>query len=644
MSREGFRAQIALAALALLLLCGPLLAATAPLGNWRFEEGSGTTAADSSGNGNTGTLTNSPAWTTGEIGNALSFSASDGNYVEADGSGDLANLYNSGMTVMAWIYPTATGGHIIDKDNKVVGGWRLDMETNTVGFYVAEGQTDVIRESASTIVLNTWQHVAVTWDGSTSGGNIHIYINGVLADGTSQDGTGPFGSDAAAPFTIANRPYDAAVGFTGVIDEVRVYNKVLSASEIQTIASDTQPPTAPTSLTATAASSSAINLSWGSSTDNVAVANYFIERCSGSGCSNFSQITTTTGTSYQDTGLSASTAYSYRVRAIDSAYNYSSYSNTASATTQSGGGDTTPPTAPTNLAANATSSTQVSLSWTASTDNVGVTGYYVERCSDTGCSNFAQIGSAASTGYTDSGLTASTSYSYRVRATDAAGNLSSYSNTASATTPSSSKGPILNWRFDEGSGSSATDSSGNGNTGTLISGPSWVTGKIGDALSFSASAGNYVDTSGSGDLANLYNGGMTVMAWIYPTATGGHIIDKDNKVVGGWRLDMETNTVGFYVAEGQTDVIRESTSTIALNTWQHVAVTWDGSTSGGNIHIYINGVLADGTSQDGTGPFGSDAAAPFTVARERRVGVAVQVQYPVARIVARVGGEQHCRQ
>ena len=96
--------------------------------------------------------------------------------------------------------------------------------------------------------------------------------------------------------------------------------------------------------------------------------------------------------------------------------------------------DTQPPTAPTNLTATAISGSQINLSWTASTDNVGVTGYRVERCQGAGCNNFAQIGTAMGTTYNDTGLTSGTSYSYRVRATDAAGNLSPYSNVASTTT------------------------------------------------------------------------------------------------------------------------------------------------------------------------------------------------------------------
>ena len=203
---------------------------------------------------------------------------------------------------------------------------------------------------------------------------------------------------------------------------------------------DTQPPTTPGGLTATAASSGEIDLGWTASTDNVGVTGYLVERCQGANCTSFTQIGTASGTSYADTGLVAATTYLYRVRATDAAGNLSSYSNTASVTTPAsgggggGGGDTQPPTAPTSLSATPTSASQIGLSWTASTDNVGVTSYLLERCQGSGCSTFAQIATPGSTSYSDTSLTASTTYSYRVRATDAAGNDSGYSNTASATT------------------------------------------------------------------------------------------------------------------------------------------------------------------------------------------------------------------
>src|SRR5216683_650454 len=99
----------------------------------------------------------------------------------------------------------------------------------------------------------------------------------------------------------------------------------------------------------------------------------------------------------------------------------------------SGGG--APPTAPGNLTATASGPVQINLSWTAATETGGtISQYLIERCTGATCSNFVQVGTSATTTFNDSGLLGSTTYSYRVRATDASNNLSAYSNTASATT------------------------------------------------------------------------------------------------------------------------------------------------------------------------------------------------------------------
>src|SRR5213078_45136 len=183
------------------------------------------------------------------------------------------------------------------------------------------------------------------------------------------------------------------------------------------------PPTAPSSLTATATSSSQINLAWTASSG--AVTSYLVERCQTTACS-FAPIATVSGTTYSDTtGLSASTSYSYRVQASGPGGS-SPYSNTASATTLP-----PPPTAPSSLTAAAASSSQINLSWTASSG--AVTSYLVERCQEPGCSNFAQVGTSTSTAFMDTGLFASKSYTYRVQASGPGG-LSAYSNAASATT------------------------------------------------------------------------------------------------------------------------------------------------------------------------------------------------------------------
>ena len=188
--------------------------------------------------------------------------------------------------------------------------------------------------------------------------------------------------------------------------------------------SDTTPPTVPTGLSAVALSSSQITVSWAASTDpdnTPSQLTYGVYR-------NGSRIATTAAgaTSWADTGLAASTTYSYTVSAYDPAGNGSAQSAAVQATTTPLP-DTTPPTVPTNLSVTGTSPSTVSLAWTASTENVGVTGYKIYR-------GGVQIGSSGVASYTDTGLTASTTYSYTVSAYDAAGNNSAQSAAVRATT------------------------------------------------------------------------------------------------------------------------------------------------------------------------------------------------------------------
>jgi PKD repeat protein len=241
------------------------------------------------------------------------------------------------------------------------------------------------------------------------------------ATGTSYSSTG---LAAGTAYRYRVRAHDAAGNLSG-------YSPIAVATT--TAAADTIPPTVPASLTATASGTSTINLVWSASTDNVGVTGYRIERCQWSTCTNFVQVGTATGTSYSSTGLAAGTAYRYRVRAHDAAGNLSAYSPIATGATGAGL-DTTPPTVPASLTATGTGTSTINLVWSASTDNVGVTGYRIERCQWSTCTNFVQVGTATGTSYSSTGLAAGTAYRYRVRAHDAAGNLSGYSPIATGAT------------------------------------------------------------------------------------------------------------------------------------------------------------------------------------------------------------------
>ena len=181
---------------------------------------------------------------------------------------------------------------------------------------------------------------------------------------------------------------------------------------------DTEDPSVPGVPTLTAATETSIEFTWAASTDNFGVDHYDILRDSvvvGS--------TADATASYTDTGLTAATAYSYEVVAVDAAGNESDPSPAASLSTTDGEA----PTVPTGLAVTGTSTTSVSLAWTASTDNVAVVGYEVLR-------DAVVVGSPTGTTFDDTGLTEGVSYTYTVRALDAEPNTSAESAAVIGTT------------------------------------------------------------------------------------------------------------------------------------------------------------------------------------------------------------------
>lgn len=195
---------------------------------------------------------------------------------------------------------------------------------------------------------------------------------------------------------------------------------------LQAGSGDTSPPTAPTNLISPANTSSTVSLAWTASTDNVGVTGYDIYQGT-------ALVGSTTSTTFTVTGLTASTTYIFTAKAKDAAGNMSAGSNAVTVTTAPPAPDVTPPSVPTNLAAPAKSSTTVSLTWSASTDNVGVTGYDIYA-------GTTLVGSTAATSYTVTGLTASTAYVFTVKAKDGAGNVSVASASLGVTTNGASSG------------------------------------------------------------------------------------------------------------------------------------------------------------------------------------------------------------
>jgi uncharacterized membrane protein len=315
----------------------------------------------------------------------------------------------------------------------------LDAETGLAAIPATYDATWTLNQSqtwqaAVVAAANNPNQTTLTWTASTeTGGTIAGYFV-ERCQGTGCNNFAQIGSTTTTTYNdtglTASTNYSYRVRAEDTNGNFGPYSSVVFVTTPAPI------PSLPGDLTATSPSNTEIDLSWTASTEaGGTVSSYLVQRCQGANCTNFTQIGTSVSTTYNDTGLTNGTTYNYRVQAMDAAGNVSPYSNVASATAETP--DTQPPTAPSNLTAAAASSSQINLSWTASTDNVGVTGYFVERCQGVGCTLFFRIAVTTGTSYNDTGLPANTTFSYRVRATDAQGNLSPYSNVASATTLSS---------------------------------------------------------------------------------------------------------------------------------------------------------------------------------------------------------------
>ncbi len=209
------------------------------------------------------------------------------------------------------------------------------------------------------------------------------------------------------------------------------YSAVLTVTDDEGISSSTSlvitvadvPPAAPSGLVATAASSTRVDLGWTDNSPNETT--FSIERSTDG--VNFAPLAAVGAgvVIYADTSVTGGATYTYRVRASN-AYGSSGYSNTATVTTPAG-----LPNAPINLSARAASKTQINLKWTDAASNEQ--GFYVERSlNGTSWSRIATL-AANATSYASSGLTANTTYYYRLQSFNAAG-VSAYSNTASART------------------------------------------------------------------------------------------------------------------------------------------------------------------------------------------------------------------
>jgi len=264
---------------------------------------------------------------------------------------------------------------------------------------------------------STQTSLSLSWAASTDNvgtAGYTVYVNGTANSAASGTSRTVSGLSCGSTYTVGVDAYDAAGN----------HSAQTSTTMSTGACPDTTPPSTPTNLQKSGSTTTSVTVSWTGSTDNVGVTGYTLYV-------NGAQIGTTTGTSMTATGLACGTTYTVAVDAFDAAGNHSAKASISASTAACS--DTTPPSTPSGLTTSAISQTSLTLSWTASTDNVGVTGYRLYL-------GGSQVGTSTSTSYVFSGLSCGTSYTLGVAAVDAAGNVSGTATLGAATATCSGGG------------------------------------------------------------------------------------------------------------------------------------------------------------------------------------------------------------
>ena len=256
--------------------------------------------------------------------------------------------------------------------------------------------------------------VDLAWDapsGAITG--YHVFRGGVLVG--SPSGT-----------TFSDTGLASAQSYAYTVTALGAANESAPSATLSLTTPDNVPPSAPTGLAAPSITMTAVGLTWTPSTDNVNVTGYDVLR-------DGAVIGSPTATAFTDSGVASGQTYSYTVRARDLAGNISAEGTPLPVTTPSP--DLTAPSVPANVHTVGLAPNQVTLAWDASTDNIGVTGYDVLRDS-------VVIASPATATYSDTAVVSNHTYSYEVRARDAALNVSLSSTPLSVTTPGDVTAPV----------------------------------------------------------------------------------------------------------------------------------------------------------------------------------------------------------
>ncbi len=581
------------------------------VGWWKLDEGSGTTAADSSGNGNDGTLNGDPQWVAGFLDGALQF----------DGTGDEVSVpYSAALnpsdsfTVSAWAN-VATGGTghravVSCRDDYPQRGYIIYAEPgNTWQFWIGIG-TGWNSVQGPSVQLDEWDHVAAVY----SAGTQKFYINGVFAGQASAT----LSVNAAQELLIgtgANETASHNYFFVGAIDDVRVYNRELTAAEIKQLAfrpkaRKPDPPDGAPGVTVPL-------LSW-TAGDSAAFHDVYLGTAPDLGPANrVARNPKAMTVYYHGAGLEPGTTYYWRIDEVEvdgvTIYEGDVWSFTAAPLKA---WNPIPPDGA------AFQDPDVDLTWTPGATAMTHDVYFGtdETAVADGTGDTFKT-TLADTTFDPGTLALETTYYWRIDEVEQAGAKQTgdvWSFSTMPIIPITDPNLVGWWKLDEGQGSTAIDWSGHGNHGTLVGDPQWADGYDGDALSFDG-AGDSVNFGTGPSLTGTID--FTVAAWIKTSMTAnGVIIQQRNGGYNGEYRFMVTpsGTLNLMLyGDGDYQYNFSTTRTVNDGKWHHAVAM----RTGGSGSIYVDGALAasdsgtlrnlDGTIQTAVGADIRDSVSYF---------------------------------
>jgi hypothetical protein len=567
--------------------------------HWKFDEGSGIVAHDTSGNGNDGTFNGDPQWVPGHFGYALEFDGS-GDWLDC---GEDANLQISGaVTVSAWIKVAAQ-----DLDHKVGGnqdgangGYKMTVfNNNRVEFEIRTAANSAVLNrnvaGGTEIEVDVWYHVVGVY--SLADGYIRTYVDGKLD--RELETTDALGASPGA-FMIGCEPFSTGqYNFNGVMDDIRVYNHALTEGEILGVMEGGEGwPYAlnPTPEDGALHENTWAELGW---TPGYTAASHDVYLGD-----NFDDVNAGTESAFQGNqnsvffvaglpgfpypdGLVPGMTYYWRIDEVEA----------DGSTTHKGAvwSFTIPPKIayePTPADGAQFIDPNDDLSWTPGVGAKLHTVYFGDNFDDV---NNASGGKPqGSTTYALETLELDKTYYWRVDEFDAIttykGDIWSFKTLPfiSITHPSL----IGWWKFDEGYGTTAIDDSGHGNHGNFVGDPQWVAGYDGYALEFDGS-GDFLDCGA--DSSFEISDAVSITAWIKVAVQGADhkVGGNQDSANGGYKMSVYNDMIEFEIRTTDNSAVLNRSvaggTVLEVDVWYHVAGFY--SLADGYIRTYVNGEL-----------------------------------------------------